>query len=63
MFLPHIPGDALVNLYVLEDRLVLTCHAVQQAHTNASLSPSKKGKLHSTDVAGKSLFHQPGSML
>nr|CAB3265668.1 protein rogdi homolog [Phallusia mammillata] len=62
MFSPPLPGDTLVNLYVLENRLVLNYYTVQQAHTNASLSPSKNGKLHQRNLAGRSLVHHAGAM-
>ena len=63
MFAPPLPGDMLVNVFVLEDRLVVSNYSVQQAHTNASLNPSKNNKLSNSPVAERALFHPVGSLL
>ncbi|CAK8694040.1 protein rogdi homolog [Clavelina lepadiformis] len=63
MFAPPLPGDTLMNSYVIEDRLVVTHYTVQQAHLNASLNANKGGKLNHNPVAGRALFHDVGSIM
>ena len=62
MFAPSLPGDTLMNVFVVEDHLVVTHYTVQQAHINASLNPTKNSKFHNL-AAGRSLFHPVGSIL
>ena len=63
MFAPSLPGDTLMNVFVIEDRLVVIHYTVQQAHTNASLNPSKNTKLNNNPISGQALFHTVGSVL
>lgn len=65
MFVPPLPGDTLINMFVLEDHLVIVLYTVQQAHSNASLNASKGGKLHATHQRSdnKLLFHPVGSII
>lgn len=58
MFTPSLPGDTLVNFYVLEDKLVMTSYTVQQAAT--STVPIKSGRLSSSSPA---LFHNTNALL
>ena len=62
MFAPSLPGDTLMNAFVIEDRLVIIHYTVQQAHTNASLNPTKNVKL-ANPSSGQALFHTVGSVL
>lgn len=62
MFVPPLPGDTLINIFVLEDHLVIVLYTVQQAHSNASLNSSKGGKLHLRSD-NKLLFHPVGSII
>lgn len=55
MFTPALPGDNIVNFFILEDSLVITHYTVQQMHTPLSKSPPS---LHSAK-----LFHPVGSVL
>ena len=63
MFSPPLPGDNLLNVFVVENRLVLLNYFVQQAHTNASLNPSKNNKLSHNPMTERTLFHPVGSLL
>lgn len=65
MFVPPLPGDMLVNMFVLEDHVVVVLYTVQQAPTNASLNASKGGKLHHNQHKSdrKQLFHPAGSII
>lgn len=55
MFTPSLPGDTIVNFFVLEDSLVVTHYTVQQSHTVLS----KNSQSHNST----SLFHSVGATL
>nr|XP_039248846.1 protein rogdi homolog [Styela clava] len=55
MFTPPLPGDTIVNFFILEDSLVVTHYTVQQSHTTIS-----KNSQHNNPA---SLFHPVGAIL
>jgi len=57
MFTPSLPGDTLVNFYVLEDKLVMASYTVQQATSSLPLKNSR------VSASSPALFHNTNSTL
>jgi len=62
MFVPPLPGDTLINMCIVEDKMVLIIYTVQQAHTSASLQ-NKHHNIVNKEKNQKMLFYPVGSII
>jgi len=61
MFVPPLPGDTLINMCVVEDKLVFFVYTVQQANTSAMLQ--KKSQNNYANKHQKMLYYPVGSVI